>query len=876
MALVPGSRLGTYEIVGPLGAGGMGEVYRARDTRLNRDVALKVLPKAFAGDAERVTRFDREAQLLAALNHPHIAAIYGIEGPAIILELVDGPTLADRINSSRLAAEDAVPIAMQIAEALEAAHEKGIIHRDLKPANIKLTPDGDVKILDFGLAKLLDTQPPDVETPQSPTFTAGTFAGVILGTAPYMSPEQARGRPVDKRADIWAFGCLLFEMLSGTRAFPGDDVTETLGAIIHKQPAWEALPGDVPPHLQTLMRRCLQKNPKERLRDIGDARIELSSPASMPSHAVSRTKAPRWLHAGWVAAVVMTIVAAVIALNGGRRTAVAPGEVVRFQFLTGQWFGSRTPVVSPDGRHVAYATRVDFGRGVLYVRAIDAVEPRRLVDLTGLDGVVFWSPDSRSIVFSTEGVLKRVDLHNQIVTTIGEVPGGQGSYRGGAWSRDGVILIGSTRGVFQMRGSTAVPVTEPADGDLMHATPSFLSDGRRFLFLRTSRDAGNDGVYAGSLDHPPGQQLSRRVIAVPGGFFLHTDGDHDAQLLYAHDTMLFAQRLAPTTLEPVGEPAVVAEGVGLAPGTARQFSAAGGTLAFVSGHTSERHLQWLDRQGKDEGRVGELADYESLDLSRDGRFAVVGRVERGTRALQLWSIDLTRGVSTRVNPGNVPDVAPAIAHDGRVAFTLGDRDLYWRALNGTGEPEALWKSPLMKHANDWSPDGRLLIFDEHHPTNRQDLWLVRTDEDGKAQPLLATPADETLAQFSPDGRWILYRSDESGRSEIYLRDLAPDRSPPLGDQKWTISRNGGDKPRWSADGKEVFYIAADRVMTAVPIGISSKTVVLGTPVPLFATNLIGYTPYDVAPDGRFLVNSLLEAQPQPITVVVNWPRAFAR
>ena len=876
--MVIGTNLGPYHVLAKLGEGGMGEVYRARDTRLNREVAIKVLPDAFASDAERVARFEREAQLLAALNHPRIAAIYGIEGHAIVLELVDGPTLADRLAAGRLDPDEAVALATQIAEALEAAHEKGVIHRDLKPANIKLTPDGDVKVLDFGLAKLLETNASETLTGHSPTFTAQrTFAGAILGTAPYMSPEQARGRAVDKRADIWAFGCVLFEMLSGTRTFDGDVVTETIGAILHKEPPWEALPADVPPHLLALLRRCLQKNPKDRLRDIGDARLELSSPINAPARpAAARTS--RWANAGWVAAALMTIVAGVLAFIGARPAAVVPPSLVRFQFTTGQVSGGGTPVVSPDGRHVAYTTREDFGRVALFVRAIDGLAARRLVDVSTVDGMVFWSPDSRSIAFSTDGTLKRVDLDNQIVTTIGDVPGGRGTYRGGTWSRDGVILIGTSQGLFHIRGSTAVSVTQPAEGDLLHGTPSFLPDGRRFLFLRTSRDTDKDGLFVGSLDNPPGQQLSRRILAAVGGQFVETGGGNDGFVLYARDATLFAQRLDLDSLEPVGEPSVVSEGVGSTIAFApRQFSAGGSTLAFRSGDRFlNRDLQWLDRQGKEAGRLGDAANYESLDVSRDGRFAAVGRTDPQTRELQLWSVDLQRGVLTRVNPGSVPDVAPAVADDGRVAFTLGPLDLYRRALNGIGEPEVLWKSPLTKHANDWSPDGRFLIFDEHHLTQRQDLWLLPMTGERTAQPLLATPADETLAQFSPDGRWILYRSDESGRSEIYIRDFAPDRSPAFGDQKWTISRNGGDKPRWSADGKEVFYIGADRMMTAVPIAVSGKALQPGNPVPLFLTNLIGYTPYDVAPDGRFLVNSLQDSQPQPITVVLNWPRLFAR
>jgi len=884
MALAPGTRIGGYEIGVLLGAGGMGEVYRARDSRLNRDVAVKVLPDAFAGDAERVARFEREAQLLAAVNHPHIAAIYGIEGSAIVLELVEGQTLADRIEAGRLPVGDAVPIARQIAEALEAAHEKGVIHRDLKPANIKLTADGDVKVLDFGLAKLLENDAPDVLTSQSPTFTAqGTFAGVILGTAPYMSPEQARGRAVDKRTDIWAFGCVLFEMLSGTRPFAGDDVTETLGAIIHKEPPWEALPAAVPAHIRALLRRCLQKNPKERLRDIGDARLDLANPIDVASSAPATTS--RVARVGWIAAAVMTAVASVLAFS--TRGTVPPPELplVRFHFTTGQVAAGGTPAVSPDGRQVAYFTRVDSSREELWVRAIDGLEPVRLASLN-VEGMPFWSPDSRSIAFSTAGTLKRVDLAGGPVTTIGDVPGGLGSYRGGAWSDAGALLIGSRRGLFQMQNGSAVAVSHLAEGDVMHGTPMFMPDGRRFLFLRTNGDAGQDGLYLGSLDTPPDQQLKRRVIAAAGAQFVHL-GDDTGYLFYARESTLLAHRLDLTTLDLVGEPAVVAEGVGSTTASSpRLFSAGGSTVAFRGANAfGTRQLQWLDRQGKEVGRLGELATYSSLDVSRDGRFAAVERADPETRALQLWSIDLDRGVSTRINPGSAPDQAPALADDGRVAFTvftlnrggsLGD--LYRRALNGTGEPELLFQSPTLKHANDWSPDGRFLVFDDHHATQRQDLWLLPMG-DRKPQPLLVTAADEAQAQFSPDGRWLLYRSDESGRPEVYIRDFAPARSPALGDQKWTISREGGDRPRWSADGKAVYYIAPDRMMMTVPLVIAGHALQPGRPVSLFETNLIGYTPYDVMPDGRFLVSALPDAgvqQSVPVTVVLNWQRLFDR
>jgi serine/threonine protein kinase len=883
--LTPGTRLGAYEITGRLGEGGMGEVYRARDTRLNRDVAIKVLPDAFADDAERITRFKREAQLLAALNHPSIAAIYGIEGGALVLELVEGITLAERIDSGRLSVDDAVPIALQIAEALEAAHEKGVVHRDLKPANIKLTPDGAVKVLDFGLAKLLDMDTPYAPMTQSPTFTAqGTFAGMILGTAPYMSPEQARGRAVDKRTDIWAFGCVLFEMLSGTRAFSGDDVTETLGAIIHKDPPWQALPAGVPAHLHTLLRRCLQRNPKERLRDIGDARIELVTPAAAAPAATATTSRLAW--SGWIVAAVVAGVAAVIAFTVSSRESTQAPPMARFQFSSSQMILTWVPpAVSPDGRHVAYFTREAFGRQALWVRSIDGQEPRRLTNASNVDGMLFWSPDSRAIAFASASVLRRIGVDGGSVTTVGAVPGGPGSYQGGAWSRGGAILIGSRSGLFQMVNGSAVAVSHLAEGDAMHAMPSFLPDGRRFVFLRAGR-SGSDGFYAGSLDTPPEQQLSRRIPleADAAELALHDDDD-GVYVFYTRDARLLVRRFDPRALEPVGEPAVISEGVAASAGQSL-FSAGNGTVAFHSAHAfGGTELRWFDRAGKDVGRVADRGAYAGLDVSPDGRYAVVERADPDTRAAQLWSIDLTRGVFTRVNPGQGSDIAPAVAGDGRLAFTQvsqgtgGLGDLYRRPLNGTGEPELLWQSPTMEHPNDWSPDGRFLIFDDHHPTQRQDLWLLSIDGARKPQPLLVTPADETLAQFSPDGNWIAYRSDESGRSEIYLRDVAPERSPAVGDQKWTLSRDGGDKPRWSADGKSVFYIGLDRMMTKVPLVISGTTVQPGAPVPLFEVNSVGFTPYDVTPDERFLVTAVADQEGQsstPVTVVVNWQRLLSR
>jgi sugar lactone lactonase YvrE len=433
----------------------------------------------------------------------------------------------------------------------------------------------------------------------------------------------------------------------------------------------------------------------------------------------------------------------------------------------------------------------------------------------------------------------------------------------------------------------AVQVSRLAEGDVMHATPSFLPDGRRFVFFRAGR-TGQDGFYVGSLDTPPDQQLSRRLdVNALGGQLVIDGSDEVGYFFYTLESRLVVQPVDLTRLEPSGEPAIISEGVAMTTAVnPRLFSASATTVAFRSPEgDASTELRWFDRAGKDLGRLGEIGSYSAMDLSRDGRYAVVERRTSATAVLQLWSIDLARGVSTRVNPGEDSDIAPALSDDGRVAFTRvspgsqGLGDLYRRRINGTGEPELLWQSPNMKHANDWSPDNRFLIFDDHHPTQQQDLWLLPMQGERNPQPLIATAADETLGQFSPDGRWILYRSDESGRLEVYLRDFDPSRSPAVGDQKFTISRNGGDRPRWSPDGKALYYIDLERRLTRVPLTVSGAMLQPGTPEPLFEINPVGFTPFDVMPDGRFLVTSVADQgiqQGAPITILLNWRQLLGR
>ncbi len=870
----------------------MAEVYRARDTKLNREVALKVLPDEFASDPDRVARFEREAQLLASVNHPHIAAIYGIEGQAIVLELVDGPTLSDRIAAGPLSIEDALPIARQIAEALEAAHEKGVVHRDLKPGNIKLTSDGEVKVLDFGLAKLLEREGPAAGMSHSPTLTAhATFAGLILGTAPYMSPEQARGRPVDKRADIWAFGCVLFEMLTGRRTFDAEDVTETLGAVIHKEPPWDTLPRETPAAVRTVLHRCLQKDPKQRLRDIGDARIELSgTAASAPPAAadIASSRSRPASIAGWLVAAVLAIVAGGLAIVHLGETPTADPSPVRFEILPPErtTFGV-SPSVSPDGQRVAFTAREATGREVIWVRALDALTTRPLAGTENAANPVFWSPDSRFIGFASGGALKKVDASGGAPVTLCALPSGE-SFRGGAWSPVGTIIFSSLRsGLWQVAdgGGTPSPLTSlEASQDVGHGSPGLLPDGRHFVYLRITGRSEDTGVYLGSLDAPAERPSTRLVATVNPPVFAPSADPRIGYILYLREGTLMAQRFDAERFAIEGDPVPLVEELTPTPGPPgpRPFSAAGGVLAYrtaPSGGLSQ--LTWFDWHGKPLGPLGPPAVHGGVDLSRDGEVAVTTQTAPQTGVAGVWSIDLARGVFTRVNPASSGDGAPSLSADGRVGFTTrlgtGPGDLFWRFVSGAGEPQSLVESPYTKHMSDWSPDGRFLVYDEHHPTRRQDLYLLPLTGDRKPVPLLVTAADETLARFSPDGKWILYRSDESGRSEIYVRDFAPDRTPVIGNAKWTIS-SGGDKPRWSRDGKEIYYLAFDRTLMAVPVTIGS-TFKPGVAVPLFKTNPASYDPYDVSPDGRFLIATLPDdaSQPSlPITVVLNWQALMNR
>jgi Tol biopolymer transport system component len=838
--------------------------------------------------------------VLAALNHPNIGGIHGLEEAnsvtALVLELVEGPTLADRIAQGPMPADEALPIAKQIAQALEAAHEQGIIHRDLKPANIKVRADGTVKVLDFGLAKAIEGSGGSGRhggfVSQSPTITspaAMTEVGVLLGTAAYMAPEQARGRAVDRRADIWAFGCVLFETLTGRRAFEGEDVAETLGAIIHKEPAWSVVPASTPPIVLTLLRRCLEKDPKQRLRDIGDARLEIDSALHAPVDVGAATGSARssrsWTAlAGWLFAVAVGLLATSVGLvHFTERSPDAPAAV-RFEippperatFVTGG-------MISPDGRRIAFAARSDRGFMTIWVRSLDSVEARPLTgtNARNIGLALFWSPDSRFVGYAADGSLKKVDVSGGPPQTLAIL---DGTYRGGAWSRDGVVIFGlqgkGLRRVPADGGTVSVLTNVNPSRETSHIEPVFLPDGRRFLYTRLASPRDQSGVYVGTLDAgAESADPNRLLFASTGAVFAPTSSPNVGQLLFVRGGTLMTQPFDAGRVKLSGEAVALAENmpdVG-----ARAFSAsATGVLTFRgAGATSGSRLIWFDRQGKSLGEVGPPALYGDVVLAPDEKTLIVSQRDPQSETAHLWIVDLQRQVRSRLNPGDELDYAPAASHDGRVVFTSGiTGDLHIRSANGAGDAELLVRSANLKHSNDWSADGRFILYDEHHPSRRQDLWVVAVAGDRKPIPFVTTPADEYFAQFSPDDRWVAYASDESGRREIYVRDFAPDRVPAVGSARITISTAGGDKPRWRPDGKEIYYIAPGGKMMAVPVK-PGPPFEPGVAVPLFDTNVAGTLSYDVTADGRFLVNTISgqdSVASPPITVVMNWQAALKK
>jgi eukaryotic-like serine/threonine-protein kinase len=903
--LTAGRRVGPYDIVAPLGAGAMGEVYRAHDTTLNRDVALKVLPELFAVDADRLARFTREAQVLASLNHPNIATIYGLEESngtqALVLELVEGPTLGDRIARGPLALDEALTIARQIADALEAAHEKGIIHRDLKPANIKITGNGVVKVLDFGLAKVWDGAPQS-DLAGSPRLNA-TDSGerTILGTPAYMSPEQARGKPLDKRTDIWSFGCVLYEMLTGRPAFAGETVSDTIAAILEREPEWEALPDTTPVSVRQLLKRCFEKDPRRRVRDIGDARIELDD--ALAGRAIGAPVARR---AGRervaLTALALVTVAAALAVGSVLYLRRAPADTPAYRSSILPPAGESVPArvgrfaLSPNGRRLAFVGENGGGTG-LWVQSLDGLVAQPLAGTEGA-GSPFWSSDSRFVGFYVGGKIKTVDATGGPPMTLADAHPNPGA----TWNRDGTILFASFGPGNPIRrvsdsGGTPFPVTtlNADNGETQHWLPFFLPDGRHFLYFAVgSKTAGPNspnGIYVAAIDS------NERKLLVPGG---STAMYALGYLLFLREQALMAQPFDVERLELTGDAVPIAERVmiGGASGMGGAFSVSEtGVLAYQTGPAdaggqagAPTQLVWFDRSGKQLGALGDQARYGDLELTPDGGRVAVSLFDRTRRGRDIWLFDIARGLRTHFTFDPSDDEASVWSPDGsRVVFNAnrkGHLDLYLKASSGEGTEEELLSDSSDKVPLDWSPDGRFILFGVGEPAFQAttDLWVLPLFGDRKPFPFLQTPFSEFPARFSADGRWIAYASNESGRKEIYVvpfpgRGGAPSAAPALetpGD-KWQVSTAGGSWPRWRSDGKEIFYLAPDKKLMSAMVNGSGSAFEVGAVRPLFDTRAltIGNTGsmYDVSPDGqRFLVNTLADdVAAAPITLVVNWP-----
>jgi serine/threonine protein kinase len=831
------------------------------------------------------------------LNHPNIAAIHGLEEAdgtrALVMELVEGETLADRIARGAIPIDEALPIAKQIAEALEAAHEQGIIHRDLKPANIKVRPDGTVKVLDFGLAKLAESNPSSGLSPaglsMSPTITSPALVsgvGVLLGTAAYMSPEQAKGRPADKRSDIWAFGCVLFEMLTGKRSFPGDDVSETLAGVIKSEPDWTALRSDTPALIQRLVRRCLQKDPRRRLHDVSDARVELEEPPDAPQNIVAPSRTMRVLP--WLVAFVSLVVATITA--GALFYHESPAQVAEaMRFVVSAPNGwelarlsappstaSPNPLtISPDGRTLAFVGRSADGKFQIWIRSLATLAARPLDGTEGASSP-FWSPDSGTLGFFAGGKLKKIALSGGPPITLADAP----NERGGTWSRQGVIVFAPTQNSPLVRvpamGGTPVVMTSFRDDDIGHRRPVFLPDGRHLLYhaVRTSQE--QQRIYLGSVDS------SERTLLITAdtGNVAYAQG----HLLFVREATLLARPFDPDQLMFIGEAVPVAEQLQVLGSPAVGVFAVSetGILAYQTGTGgTDTELTWFDRAGKRLGVLGEPGPYMDVELSATAKHATVSMIDRTRRTRDIWLFDVARNLRTRFTfePGD--ELVSVWSPDGsRVAFNsrrTGSLDLYVKAASGAGADELFLADRFDKVPVSWSHDGKYLLYmalsASSSASTGNDLFVLPLSGDRKPFPFANTPYSEAPGAFSPDGRWIAYSSNESGASEVYVAPF------PVRGGKWQVSNGGAGSFRWTRNGAEIVYLAPDSTLMAVDVNGKGTAFEVGAVKPLFRTR-VAPTRYEwaVTPDGqRFLINTLPEpTASSPIAVVVNWTAELKR
>ena len=866
-----GSKLGGYEVLELLGKGGMGEVYSASDSKLGRSVAIKVLPQAFTHDPDRVSRFKREAKVLAALNHPNIATIYGLEESGeqqfLVMELVSGETLADKLNRGPVPLEEGLRIALQIAEALEAAHEKGIVHRDLKPANVKITADAKVKVLDFGLAKALENDTTAAALSNSPTLTgAGSYAGMILGTAAYMSPEQAKGFAADPRSDVFSFGCVLYEMLTGKQAFAGDTASDILASVLKTEPSLDLLPARLNPRLRELLKRTLAKNPKQRFHAVADVRFEIEQILSVAAGVVTDRPPTRHSPVPWIAAAAATLAFASVAVLHFRETAPLPPPEMRLEITTPSTLAPLEFALSPDGRYIVFVASGD-GPQRLWLRPLDKTEAQPLVGTEGANNP-FWSPDSRSIGFTAAGKLKRTDIAGGSPQILANT---FASF-GGAWSSDGWIVFSAGPGPLSRvstSGGDPVVVTKlDTPRQVQHRFPRFLPDGRRFIYYSIGTPEGQ-GIYLASLD---GGEPKRLTAADAAGAYVPP-----GMIAYVRGTTLMARHLDLEKGELSGDPVTIADPVGfIANGTGGFSVSPDGRIAYRGGIASLRQLRWYDRAKGADLALANDSDGNTMlypELSPDGtRLAMQRSIQNNT---DVWVLDLARHGLTRFTFDPAIDLAPVWSPDGqKISFASsrkGPYDLYVKASSGAGIEEPLLESPINKYPQDWSEDGRFLLYAVADPKTGRDLWVLPiTGAEPKPFVAVQTPFEELNGQFSPDSRWIVYETNESGRFEIVVQPF------PQPSGKWQVSTGGGVQPRWKADGKELYFIAPDGKLMAASVTTSGATFAARTPVALFtASPVIGLGAnkhqYIVSRDGRFLVNQPAQTSvPTPITLILNW------
>jgi eukaryotic-like serine/threonine-protein kinase len=865
MELKSGAKLGPYEIVVAIGKGGMGEVWKARDPRLGRDVAIKVSAQQFTD------RFEREARAIAALNHKNICTLFDVGPNYLVMELIEGPTLAERIAEGPIPLEEALAIARQIADALEAAHEKNIVHRDLKPANIKVKPDGSVKVLDFGLAKSAEAME---LTSDSPTMLS--VAGTILGTAAYMAPEQARGKPTDKRADIFAFAIVLHEMVTGKRLFGGEDASEMLAKVIRDEPDISA----APPRIHKLLVECLRKDPSKRLRDIGDVWRLLDDASPAPAAVAATAAAPQRFQWLWpAAAAVLLLSTGALAFVHFREAppALAP---MRFEISPPPKTTIESFNLSPDGRKLVFHAGSADGHTTLWLRAMDSLQVRELPGTQGAILAQAWSPDSQFIAFEADGNLKKIDISGgnpQILAPYSSPTGGI------SWSRQDVILFmsGGTLRRIPASGGEAVAVTalDSKNEEVAAALPVFLPDGKHFFYYRIlGKERSKSGIFIGSLDAKPAEQGQKRLLETPAGV-AYMASARGGNLLFLRGETLMSQPFDPSRLELTGSAVQLADRVSTSNTYLGLFSVSNsGVLGYGVTGSNSRQLTWFDREGKVLGHVGEAASRDELSLSPDGTRVAEGRVDQNGNWV-VWGLDLARSVNTRLTFENGGAGNGTWSPDGsQIIYAPGggsSPDLYRKPANGAGQGELLFHSDVAKQPLDWSRDGRFLLFAQRGKTTGSDLWVLPMEGDRKPSPYLATPFEEGQAKFSPDGHWVVYTSNESGTKEVYVQPF-----PLSTGGKWPISNGGGSQPRWGRDGKELFYFTPDSTLMAVSVTTNGATFQPGVPKPLFRAAILGGTGsgaavawrWDVSPDGkRFLMNTALEETPAtPVTIVLNW------